>query len=443
MGGFMAKLIGTVRLSKIHSVLLLGLLWFFFFVGKAHAVSEATLLFLLISPSPQANAMGQTYGNVFADDPTAFAFNPASAGLFAQKHFAGTSFYPERTPWLPFYWDYGVTYNCHSTGLGLNLQKLNGLPVSIGIGFTHIRLNLGKHILTGEEGPEPILSYDSYESSDKITLATALDYYIHASLGFGYKFIESQLGAMATTPGNYRITKVTTQAHDLGLILRAPIFDILEDLYGQANEAFTLVKPFLDLGLSYSRNNVGDKVIYIDEVQADPFPRTVYVGSHLQAGFRYTDEHSSFNLFSFKWAREADDMLVSRNPDGSWWYLSGLNDIKFIDDILLGKGNGHAITKKGWEYGIGDFFFIRRGGYEDMEGKVVYNTKGWGVSFVQPFRNLSVFRSLASTGILYRLLWSLDLEYHESSWVTTEWHPLTGTFFKGLVIKLRNFPLEF
>ena len=407
-----------------------------------YAVSEAALLFLLISPSPQANAMGQTYGNILADDPMAFAFNPASAGLFAQKHFAGTSFYPEKTPWLPI-WGYGITYNCHSTGLGLNLKKLNGMPVSFGIGLTHIRLNLGKQHFTGEYGPDPVLSFDSYESANKITLAAVLDYYIQASVGFGYNFIESQLGAFATGVGDYRVTKVTTQAHDWGLILRAPIFDILDKVHGISGESVALVKPFFDVGLSYSLNNIGDKVIYIDEAQADPFPRTVYVGSNLQVGFRYMDEHNSFNLFSFKWAREADDMLVSRESDGSWRYLSGLNDIKFVEDILFVKGNGRAITKKGWEYGIGDFFFIRRGGYEDREGRVVYHTKGWGVNFVQPFRNLSAFQTVASRGVLYKLLWSMDIEYHESSWVTTEWHPLTGTFFKGLVIKLRNFPLEF
>lgn len=43
--------------------------------------------FLLISlSSPQANAMGETYGTIVGRDPIATVMNPASLGLWAQNH---------------------------------------------------------------------------------------------------------------------------------------------------------------------------------------------------------------------------------------------------------------------------------------------------------------------------------------------------------------------
>ncbi|MCU0642911.1 MAG: hypothetical protein MUC94_01440, partial [bacterium] len=52
--------------------------------NSVHAVSEAAALFLLISPSPLANGMGQTYGNISSTDPMASIFNVHDAAAYDQ-----------------------------------------------------------------------------------------------------------------------------------------------------------------------------------------------------------------------------------------------------------------------------------------------------------------------------------------------------------------------
>jgi hypothetical protein len=54
------------------------------------AVSEAAILSLLISLSPQANAMGGAYGNTIDASPMASTMNPASLGMFVRKNNFGT-----------------------------------------------------------------------------------------------------------------------------------------------------------------------------------------------------------------------------------------------------------------------------------------------------------------------------------------------------------------
>jgi hypothetical protein len=85
----------------------------------AYAVSEAAVLFLLISPFSQANGMGETYGNIASADPMASVINPAYLGAYSQKHNFGFS--SSNAAWLPALVS-DMHYSCHSLNFGYSLK---------------------------------------------------------------------------------------------------------------------------------------------------------------------------------------------------------------------------------------------------------------------------------------------------------------------------------
>ena len=111
-------------------------------VASPDAPAEATMIFLRISPSTQANAMGQTYANTFHNSPMASIFHPASLGLFARENNFGHSFYIGKVDWQPeFMIDHWYDASC--TALGINLKDYSDIPVSIGLGFHEVYQNQG------------------------------------------------------------------------------------------------------------------------------------------------------------------------------------------------------------------------------------------------------------------------------------------------------------
>lgn len=403
-------------------------------IAPLYAVSEAGLLFLLISPSPQANGMGQTYGTLAGEEPMASIFNPASLGLFARNHFVGASFYPEKAPWLPQLG--GLTYNSHALNFGLNLKEITGLPVSAGLGLGRVYLDYGKQSFVSLEGLEPYVTMHAYDRANIVSIAASVDYYLLFSAGFNYKWIESQLGY------DFRkntANKANVNAYDLGIIVRAPLVKIAAKLWDKPAIRFRDVVPYLTPGFYYAMTNIGDKISYM-EGMADPLPRNLSMGFHFLAGFKYESRHGAFNLYSFKWAREADDMLVSRSKNGNWRYLSPTDDINFGNNILLGKSNDKIITKTGWEYNIGDFVFIRRGKYQDVSGRVVFSTKGWGASLLQPLRIMDVFHVINADNIAIKILTHLNVIYNETEVQSSDYHFFSNPG-KGIIVRLENFPL--
>jgi len=414
---------------KRSFLFVLAILCSFLFSQPGFAVSEAAVLSLLISPSPQANAMGQTYGALWSNDPMSSAINPAAVGLYARSHMAGAAFFPEKVSWLPQFgndlWLSSTAYN-----LGLNLEPATKFPVCIGVGFFKSRLDLGEQVHTDETGSE-LGRFHSYEDYANTTLSAAVDYFLQLSVGYTFKSIDSKLGPIVGG-GEAR---AQVNAHDWGLIVQAPIADILDRLDKPVTIASTIT-PFVTPGFSWSKRHIGDSVNYIDAAQADPLPRQAYIGVNVDAGLHYHQNSTAFDLVHYSWAREMDDLLIEREPSGNWKYLSGLNDINFWDNVILGKANSNAIMHQGWQIGLADVIFIRRGHYEDIEGKVTFDTKGYGINMTQPFRLAAALLNYKWDKTWLNILLNIDVEYHQSAWDVEEGHPLADTEFKGVTISL-------
>ncbi len=420
---------------KQTSMLLLVIVCVLFASGQAFAVSDASVLTLLISPSPQANAMGQSYGSLWADDPASVVYNPAAAGLYAQKFYAGYSFYPDKMYWLPQYGG-DLWFQNSALNLGFNLQTVSNIPVSIGFGYQAAKLNLGEQINSDEQG-NIIGLVNTYEKYSTLTFSVAVEYYLRASFGYSTKLIDSKM-ALFIDGAEFRAQPT---AHDWGLIVQAPVFDILKKMDNPVT-IHPNILPFFAPGFYYSKRNIGDGVTYREGIDPDALPREAYIGMNLEAGFRYHKHDSQFDILHFRWSREMEDLLVSRDIEGNWEYLSGLNDIKFWDNVFLGKANDLAIKHQGYQIGLADVAFFRRGFYEDIEGRVVFHSRGYGVNFTQPLRILSTLLDYKYNNQLLNILLSLDVEYHESEFdFDRQTHPFMGTVYKGVSVHLRQFQL--
>ncbi len=402
-----------------------------FFSSQLFAVSEAAVLSLIISPSPQANAMGQTYGALWSQDPMSSAVNPAAVGLYAQTRVAGYAYYPVKTSWLPAFGN-DLWLDSKAFILGFNLQSVTKLPVSIGLARFEAGLDLGDRAQRNQDG-DIIGMYEAYEKYNNTTLSAAIDYYLHAGIGYTFKDIDSKLGP-APNGGEAR---VQTNAHDLGLIIQAPLADIMSKL-GKPVAVTPKLLPFLTPGFSWSKRHIGDAVNYIDSDRQDPLPRQAIIGVNFDAGLQYKDKRQQFEVLHFRWAREAEDLLINRQDSGDWEYTSGLQDIKFWDNVILGKANENAVMHRGYQIGLADVVFIRRGHYENIEGRVTFNASGFGVNFIQPLRIIATFLDYKQDNLWLNILLNLDVEYHQSAWDVEEGHPLAETEFKGVTISLGN-----
>jgi len=411
--------------SIVTFILLLILL-----ANSVFAVSEAAVLSLLISPSPQANAMGQTYGNIAGKDPIATQFNPASLGLWAQNHYFATSYLSPDVQWLPGYGD-NLTYYSRSTALGVNLKNSTGLPISYGLSFNYSKFGLDMSSLEASS-----ILHSNYLFGDQVqstSMALAVDYFVNASVGYTLKTITSRLASVYNAEIN---------AYDVGVIVKAPLCKLADQCHLLPLKKLRPFRPYFNPGLYYSLANVGDKISYTNSAYGDPLPRTVSLGVNLETGIQYKINHQYLDLVSFNWAHETDDLLIKVNRDKPSEYVNGFHDIKIWDNLLLGQANDEIISKKGWQVEFANFYSYRMGKFEDPDGRVFLETQGYKINFLQPLKLLLICKSDRNFSLINTLLMNINFEYHYSRYKTTTGHPLKDTKFNGYVISLDNFPLH-
>ena len=111
----------------------------------------------------------------------------------------------------------------------------------------------------------------------------------------------------------------------------------IETASGVSLEIVPKLRPLVDIGFGYARSNVGGSVVYLAAAQSDPLPRNAAIGTYIEVGTIFTVINPVWKPLSFMIVREAEDILVNRRDNGTWEYTTGLGDIRFIDNVLLGK----------------------------------------------------------------------------------------------------------
>ncbi len=315
---------------------------------QSYAVSEASVLFLMISPGARAAGMGEAFVGL-ADDATAVFWNPA--GLAYQQ---GRELTLMHANWLPqfgddLFYDF-LAYRQSFEGIG-----------TLGVNATY--LNLGKQIQTDEDSPDPIGEFSSYEYAISLTYGALIAE--NWSVGAGLRYIRSNLSPVSAglQPGDGRANAV---AFDLATLYKFPF------------------APNLSMGVNLS--NMGPKITYVDAAQADPLP------TNLKLGFAYKAVDSKYNRLTF--VADMNKMMVHRYEDEngetqsdpfykalftSPWIIEETTENDQGEESSQSMFNG--TLSGGVEYWYSDLIALRAGYYWDEPGKVDFVSFGAGIQY--------------------------------------------------------------
>ncbi|HNR66812.1 MAG TPA: PorV/PorQ family protein [bacterium] len=318
----------------------------FFPLAQAFAVSEATVLFLMIAPGARAAGMGEAFV-ALADDATAVFWNPA--GLAYQE---GTELTLMHTNWLP---QFGTDLFYEFAALSRSFEGIG----TIGLNVTY--LNLGKQYHTYEDSPTIIDEFSSNEFAISTTYGTLLA--DNWAVGLGLRFIRSNLSPFGAgeEKGDGKTSGIS---FDVATLYRPSFL------------------PRLSLGMNLS--NMGPKITYSDVAQADPLP------TNLKVGFAYKLVDSKYNRLTV--VGDLNKLMVTRHTDGtsdpfykalftSPWTTTEVAYTDQEGNTQGGKEIFNGILSGGLEYWYSDLIALRTGYYWDKPGKVEFISFGAGIQY--------------------------------------------------------------
>ena len=299
------------------------ILCLFMLVSHLFAVGEAGAIFLLIAPGAGPAGTGEAQV-AKVDDAYASYYNPAGLGFLSGSEAAGM-----HVNWLPnladdIYYDF-LTYRQEIAGIG-------------SLGAHLIFLNLGSQVQTDAEGNE-LGNFNSNMWAITTSLGTNLSE--SSSVGIGFKILQQNLGPGAGSEANEG--KSTDFLFDVGYLKKY---------------------SFGNFGVSIT--NIGPKIWFQDQTQADPAPTNMRIGVFSNV---YNDGFNKVNIMF-----DANKLLVSRYQEMDW---NGDGIISGDDELAHDDPWYSAVFTSwldDWYYG-GDYNLdddSRIGGYnwEDINGNL-------------------------------------------------------------------------
>ncbi len=395
-----------------HAILLLIVL--LLPMSQTRGQGTSALGFLAMPVSPEQNGMGGTSVAVPSEHSMAPIGNPAQLGMSSLRNFVSAGLYAPKADWQQFSLA-DLSLNTTAVNAGINCADLVDLPfpVSFGLGYSREYLNLGTFTLTGPGGPTPIGTFTAYNKSEEISLGVGVTYIVTLSIGVGFKFIQSELSPVGTEQ-EQGSGSASTSATDFGMMLRIPVPDVASSLGAGSLDVLPGVRPLFDIDLGFARSNIGGEVVYNDPAQADPLPRMANLGAGMRLGLLTSQRGVTMEFVSFTLAREAEQLLVERYPDGTWAYGSGFGQIAFFENVIGGRSTDAVAVRKGWEIQCAEFFALRGGSY-DQQGSG-YTTTGFGIRLSGLFKGLLFLRPEIVEGTWFEwVVRSIDLVYDHSS----------------------------
>ena len=327
----------------------------------SYAQGESAVPFLLIAPDSRASGIGESGGGL-ADNSSAIFWNPAGAAFLT-----GTEVSITHSNWLPefhldLFYDY-LTFRQY-------FEEINGNLLA---SFTF--MNYGEFNRT-ELDPTVLSVFRSYDFALTVGYATKLS--SDWGLGFNARLIHSRL---ADNPTEYEQGSgvATSVSFDLATMWRPETFVIPftdEDIGG-------------DFSVGINLSNMGPKITYIDQAQADPIP------TNFRLGFAVDIFHDEFNslIYTLDFTKllvnrttyevMEGDSLVTKSKSEDWYkaIFTAWGDKPFSEELR------DINTSMGLEYWYGtpgDFLFALRTGffYEDPSyGNRKFVTFGAGLRY--------------------------------------------------------------
>ncbi|KAA3612175.1 MAG: hypothetical protein DWQ05_19425 [Calditrichaeota bacterium] len=393
--------------------------------------SEATVQFLLINPSNVAMGKGGTSVVNAYYDPASVLFNPANIAdmdinnrfsVVGQSHLKSSGWLPQLTS--------DLSYTSLTNQYGL---KIPNTRLKLATGYSLIHFDLDKQDIYAEDSPIPIATFHSKEDAHVFTLGMNYEYYIKLNVGFNAKKFTSKLAPALSDTSQAGDGSASGWGYDWGYTIKAPLID-----WYDFKQHSKIIKPFLSLGYGFSKSNIGDKVTYIDESQADPQPRIARQGLNLFGGVKISGNGFDFDILSINYSRELSDLLINRYTDSNdeiqIEYEGGNGNINFWDNIFNKNIHMKVISERGIEVNFIETLMVRTGKHKDIRGRVIYDTFGYSFHSVGAFKLLNFIDSdLTQNNSLYSFLLNSDFyfDYYKLEPINCG-HPLDDTWHTSL-----------
>ena len=249
-------------------------------------------------------------------------------------------------------------------------------------------LDMGEQQATDENG-QPIGIFSSYMKSSSYGLALDVfqvfdlitsragseSLYRYASLSFGYvkKNFEDHLAGDSVIQVPRGGGSATAETHDVGWAARVTPLNTLD-----TDGTFGFL-----LGAAYGSSilNGGDEfIVHMDADQSDPLPRAYLDGWSL---------HGEIALGRDKWRSSWSGFMAGLyetfNPFISWTYTSQENVPGYVwdyhqEEYIYEKDPSQKETGDGWEVGLANIFYFRKGHFTAQYGDIDDDTRGWGIN---------------------------------------------------------------
>ncbi len=320
-------------------------------LNNIYAQGETAVPFLLLAPDSRAGGIGES-GTGLADNGAAIFWNPAGLAFLSGSEVSIT-----HSNWLPqfnldLFYDY-LTYR----------QYLEDVDGTVSASITY--MNFGEFARTNSSSSDVVGTFTSFDAA--LTLGYATKVSNDWGLGFNFRLIHSKLS-----------DKPTEQEQGSG-VATSVSFDIAamwrpEKLY------IPFVGDFdnrLSIGMNLS--NLGPKIYYIDQEQADPIPTNFRLGL---AAKLFEDEYNSLT-FTLDFSK----LLVDRSDTGKARKNFYSTIFTAWGDESFDRELRDIVTSAGVEYWYGipeEFMFALRFGlfYEDPDyGNRKFATFGAGIKY--------------------------------------------------------------
>ena len=397
----------------------LVIIFFFLLYKPSFSQGEAALPFLEIQQSPLLLGAGQIGVSIPMSDPLGFYYNPAQLGYFSRDNNFSMLALPQKTKWFKYFApNLNLSFNTYGMTAGYNFKNKYNLPLSIGIGYIHSRVDYGEFVSNTR-------TFESYDAFDCYSLGASYNYFLLFNLGFSMKSYDSHLSDLPTASGT---------AFDFGTLIIAPISNLLFENIKYNLDPNSYIKPKFDLSLGYSILNLGKKVIYIDQAQADPIPRTARLGYTFDFGVDLFTNQIKLNAFDYSFTAEAEDILINSDETGFHGYQGMLGDINFGKHLIELKGDQNVVVHRGHIFRLFETVIITSGRYNG-HGFNNYKSNGFGFSSEGIFKLLS---SSIENNVIGFIANHFVLEYyHTNNFVDSDFE----TNFQGLAFYFKNFSL--
>ncbi len=389
--------------------------------------------FLLISSSVEANGMGgiMTVANSYS--PSSMMFNPAQLGISSQTEFLSTEMYSHKTQWLPQFRLSDLWINNYSVMFGMRLPDEGKSSISVGFGYSRVFLNLGEYVVTSEKPPTSIDKFRGYESSDNFSVGVGINLGFTLAFGTTIKNITSHLTPIGTAEERGAgVAKFWTS--DFGILAKIPMADFLIKSDMEKSNALS---PFFDFTAAYALNNLGGSVVYFDPAQADPLPRTARLGWSIDIGIKFQSEKIDVSLINVTIAREAENLLVKKNLDGTWNYEGApFGNINLYNNLIAAEAYGYISVRRGFSANFFETVTIRQGSYEG-DGNLSYKTSGYTISSLGIQKYINSTKTVSSEfNPVQFLLTHLEIRFSHSEY---QGHDIVGgTYFDNLIFSFHH-----